>query len=339
MEELAALADQHLSHPVGDHQGAERLVAGGDGLGEGHEIGTRPEVLAAEPLPGATEAADDLVGREQDAVAVDDPLHLGPVGTRRDDDPARALHRLADERGDLVGTDLEDLLLELTRGLQAELVRVEVAAALEPVRLTDMDDAGDRQTALRMHGLHAAERSTGHGAAVVAVPTADDHLPLGLPAQLPVAAHHAHHGVVGLAAGAGEERVLELRRREPRETVGQLDGGRVRALEEAVVVRQLLHLTVSGLGELAPAVAERHTPKPRHAVEDTVPFRVVEVHALGMGDDPRAARRQGLVVGERVQVVRGVERLPFGGGVRGGHDFPDPCGVRRSAAGARAPRS
>ena len=61
----------------------------------------------------------------------------------------------------------------------------------------------------------------------------------GLPAQVPVAAHHAHDGVVRLGAGAGEEHVIELRRRQRHQRLGELDRRRVRGLEEAVVVRQL----------------------------------------------------------------------------------------------------
>ena len=339
VEELTALPDQHLGDTVRDHQGTEGLVTRGDGLGEGHEVGAGPEVLAAEPLAGAPEAADDLVRREEDAVAVDDALDLGPVGARRDDDAAGALHRFGDEGRDFIGADLEDLGLEFTRRLQTELVGIEVSAALEPIGLGDVDDAGDGQAALRVHRLHATEGSTGHGAAVVAVPAADDHLPLRLAAQFPVAARHPQHRVVRFAAGAGEERMLELGRRKPRQTVRQLDGGRVRALEEAVVVRQLLHLTVGGLGEFAATIAERHAPKPRHPVEDAIALGVVQVHPLGVGDDPRTARCQRLVVGERMQVVRGVQGLPLGGGVRDGHDIPVRRGVRRSAAGAPAPRN
>jgi hypothetical protein len=49
-------------------------------------------VFAAEPLAGASEAADDLIRREQDAVLVADALDLGPVGFRRNHQAASALH-------------------------------------------------------------------------------------------------------------------------------------------------------------------------------------------------------------------------------------------------------
>ena len=61
----------------------------------------------------------------------------------------------------------------------------------------------------------------------------------------------------------------------------QLDRRRVRRLEEAVVVRQLEHLAVRRVGQLAPAVAEVHAPQAGHAVEDLVAVGVVQVDALG----------------------------------------------------------
>src|SRR5690349_10054166 len=98
-------------------------------------------MLAAEPLPRTTKAAYDFVGRKQDPVLVDDPLDLGPIGVRGNHEPARPLHRFADERGDPVGADLQDLGLELARALQSELVRRKISTLTEPVRLVDVHDA------------------------------------------------------------------------------------------------------------------------------------------------------------------------------------------------------
>ena len=73
--------------------------------------------------------------------------------------------------------------------------RRQVAAALEPVGLVDVLDAGHGQQALLVHELHAAQAGAGNGAAVVAVPAADDDVALRLPFQLPVAAHQPDDGV------------------------------------------------------------------------------------------------------------------------------------------------
>ena len=195
---------------------------------------------------------------------------------------------------------------------------------------------------LLVHGFHAAERRAGDGAAVVAVPARNDDVAFRLAEQLPVAAHQADHGVVRFAAGAGVEHVVELRRRHFRENSRKLDRRRGAALEETVVVRQLQHLAVGGVGEFLAPVAERHAPQAGHAVEDLVALGRVDVHALGARDDARAARGQCLEVGEWMQVVRAVQSLPVR--CRGLLDLftvapLSDSDLRRSAAGARAPRS
>src|SRR3546814_5098874 len=63
------------------------------------------------PVAGATEAADHLVGDQQDAVLAADPLDLGKIARRRHDHPAGALDRLGDEGGDPLRPDLADPLL------------------------------------------------------------------------------------------------------------------------------------------------------------------------------------------------------------------------------------
>ena len=116
------------------------------------------------PKPQITSSDD-----EQDVALLADALDLGPIGLGRDDDTAGALDRLGDEGGDLALADLVDAALQFARRPQAELLRRLVAALGIPIGLGDMDDAGDRQAALFMHRLHAAERGAGDGRAVIAV--------------------------------------------------------------------------------------------------------------------------------------------------------------------------
>jgi len=85
----------------------------------------------------------------------------------------------------------------------------------------------------------------------------------------------------------------------------------MRALEEAVVERQLGHLPRGRVDQFLPAVADVDAPQPRHAVEHLVVVRIVDVDAFTARNDARAFRGECLAVGERVQVVRGVGALPL----------------------------
>ena len=193
---------------------------------------------------------------------------------------------------------------------------------LEPERLLDVHDARDRQAALRVHAAHAAEGGAGHGRAVVRVVAADEDRALGLAQQVPVAPHHAHHGVVAFRAGAGEEDVLELRRRHLGEQLGQLDGGRRGRLEEAVVEGQRAQLLRRGIDQCLLAVADVDAPQARHRVEDLLAVAVPQIDVLAPGDDARALARECLEVGERMEIVGRVGGLPLLG----------VAGLRRAAA-------
>ena len=233
--ELAAPVE-HLDHPVAHHHATHGHVAGGQTLGDWHQIRLQVVVLAAEPFAGAAEAADHLVGDEQNVMPGEDLANARPVAVWRHDDAAGALNRLGDERRDLVVAQRADLFFQLIGHADAEFLGSQRAAFAIPVRLVDVLDARDRQAALGVHALHAAQAGAGHGRAVIAVPAADDYLLLRLPLHRPVMAHHAHHRVVGLGARAGEEHMIHALRRQRGDLLRQLQRRRMGSLEKQVVI-------------------------------------------------------------------------------------------------------
>ena len=321
---LAAGLDQGVADPAADQHRGDRQVAGREALGGGDDVGREAEPLAAPPAAGPAEAADHLVGDQQHVVLAADALDLLPVALRRHDHAARTLDRLADERGDVVGPELEDALFQAARGLLAMGLRREVAAMRIPVGRLDVLEAWQRQVGLGMHRRQPGQARGRERHAVVAVRPADHDL-LGRPAlQVPEPAHELDRGVVGLGAGVGEEHAIEAWR-QLGEAGGELDRGRRRALKEGVVVGQRRHLAARRLDQLGAAVADIDAPQAGHAVEQPVALAVPEPAALGAGDDPAAPRRQLGMVGERVKVVPGIELAPAKGVCRG-HDlfFPNP---------------
>jgi hypothetical protein len=119
--------------------------------------------------------------------------------------------------------------------------------------------------------------------------------------------------------GRGVEDLVQPFRGDFGELRRELDRRRRRGLEEGVVVGQLEHLPVGGLGQLLAAIADVDAPQPGHAVEHAVAFRVLEPDALGLGNDAAAALLgQRLVIGEGVQVVTDVLGAPLGGRIAGG---------------------
>ncbi|MCY1445642.1 hypothetical protein D9M71_621690 [compost metagenome] len=102
-------------------------------------------------------------------------------------------------------------------------------------------------------------------------------------------------------------------RRHGGDRFGQLQCRWVGSLEEQVVVRQLAHLFGGHFNQLFTAVTDRHAPQARHAIEDLVALAVPQVHALGLGDDPRPLLLQLFIVTERCQVMLTAKGLPLTG--------------------------
>ncbi len=308
-------------------QGGERQIARGQRLGGGDGVRLDAHRLGGEPGAGAPVAGDHLVEHQQHVVLAADALHLRPIAGGRDLDAARSLDRLADEGRDVVRPRFEDRLLHRAGGAQAEIV---VALAgqleLEGIGHHHVDDVGHRAVQLAVHAFHAAERGAGDGRAVIGHLARDDAVLLGLALERPVVPDEADGGVVRFGPGGAEEDLAEAGRRNLGDLAGEQHGAGRRAAEEGVVVGQLLHLPVGGLGELLAAVADIDAPQARHAVEDLVALAVVDEGTVGADDHAAAGAAQVLVVGEGVEMVRGVDRLQlFQRVVHGGHR-ESPCG-------------
>ncbi len=92
-------------HDLGPADHARERVAGRDGLGDRHQVRLDPELLDREHRPGTAEAGLHLVDDQHDPVLGGDLAHALDELLRRRDEAALALHRLEDDRRDLLGGD------------------------------------------------------------------------------------------------------------------------------------------------------------------------------------------------------------------------------------------
>src|SRR4029079_9669038 len=184
---------------------------------------------------------------------------------------------------------------------------------VEPMRLLDMMEARQWQAALAMHSLHAAEARPDPRRAMIAAPTADEFLAIALAHEILLVANETHDRVIGLGAGIDEEDVVEPFGHMRRDLCRERGCRHRRRLEKRVVVRQIEHLPVGGLGQLLAAVTHIDAPQARHGIEQLVALRIPDPHPVGLRHNPRATfGMQGLVIGEGVEVMRGVLRDELG---------------------------
>ena len=298
--------------------------------------GSTPECSMAHHFPVRAGAGLDLVGDQQDAMAVADAADLLQEVGRGDDIAAFALDGLDEDGGDFFGRQdgLEELLFDVAGATEREgffFLRAAATAAIG-IGIANVRDAGDKGSeAALLLGLRAGERERAHGAAVEGAEEADDVLAAG------VVAGELHGALDGFGAGvAVVEPVRAGHGRDGGEALGE--GGHVFVVEVgAGHVDQLGGLILDGLDDFGVAVAGGGDGDAGGEVEELVAVDVGDADAAtGFGDQGIAAgvagrdetiiglddflgvgaRERGLDPGAELGVVPGTDG--FAGGVGDG---------------------
>ena len=93
--------------------------------------------------------------------------------------------------------------------------------------------------------------------------------------------------------------------------LAERDGRHVRRHEESVVIGQFFHLACGDICQTVATVADIDAPQASHTIDDPVPVTVRDPDTVSARDHARAALCQDVLRGERVHVVRGIQRLEF----------------------------
>ena len=133
---------ERLHHPVRCDDRADRGVRRGEAFRDRHQIGPDVVELRAEPRAEAAEAGNDLVGAEQDVVAVAQLTDAAPVPLRRRECTAGVLHRLEDHHRNRLRACGLDRLLQLVEQEGGELRLTLFGWAVIAVRVANMVHSG-----------------------------------------------------------------------------------------------------------------------------------------------------------------------------------------------------
>ncbi len=176
-----------------------------------------------------------------------------------------------------------------------------------------MVDVRNRQPALLVHALHAAEAGAGDGRAVVAIVAADEDVLGRLVLHRPEMSDHAQDGVVRFRTRVRIEHVIEVVRREFGQLGREHDRWLGGATEKAVVVRELVHLLRGDHAQFLATITDVDAPQPGEGVEQLVAFGIPDIAAFATDQDARALLGQRGIVVERMQMMVGVELLQESG--------------------------
>ena len=287
--ELGRLLGDRLVDTLRHHGRGEWHVTAGQRLGAGDDVGLHVVGLAAPHPAGAAEAADHLVGDQQDVVVLQDRLDQVEVPGRRRDDAARPHYRLGNEGRDVFRAFLLDQRLQLPSEARGEglLALADLGEAIV-VRAVGTHDIGTGQVEAVVKVRQPGQRGCSDADPVIRLGTRDDLL-LRRPAEgVVVVAHHLDRGVVRVGAAGAEEDARHLSRRQ-REQIGRgADGDVGRLVRESVVVRQRVELARRRRDQALVRESERRAPEPGHALEVLAALVIVDVDAAAARHDDRA---------------------------------------------------
>ena len=279
------LREERLDRALVGDEGAERRVCRGDPLGHGHHVGLDPVAGRPEPVADAAEAADDLVGHEQEPVLVADLAHALEVALGRGDRAGRVLDGLENDRRDglrpLVLHDAVDLVgaLQVAAGL-LRAVRAAVA-----VRHRRAQAAGQEGLELGAERRAPVDGERAHGRPVVGAAARHELVAGRLAAQPVVLARDLERRLDRLGAAADEEDAADVDRDELGDLLGELDRGRRREPDPVREERKRVELLLRGLGDPRPGpVADVDAVERRERVEVAVALVVPDVAPLAALD-------------------------------------------------------
>ena len=155
-----------------------------------------------------------------------------------------------------------------------------------------MDDVGDE---IEIAAVARLSRDGGREicGAVIGVFARDDVLLLRPAMEVVVELDEAQRRIDGRRSAGGEEDMVQIARRVFGEPAAEIDRGRRRNQPEGREIGHAPHLVGDGLGHLLAAIADIDAPHAADAVDHAVAAAVVDMDALGLGDDQGLARLGG----------------------------------------------
>ena len=257
---------EHLSDPLAHADTTQREVAGRDRLRELNQVGLHAPVIQAPHCSRAAEAGDDFVGCQQYVVLSADLADAWEVIVGRDDHSAGSLHGLGEEHRDGLRSLTQDRLFEFIRGGDTGTESGGGDIAIR-IRRWDVNEAGNARLEHWPIGRDTGGCCRCQRVAVIAPLPRDDFRLLWPALHSPVVPSGLETGVARLAASRREEESPDRRRRETRQSLGQLNRQRIGTSRVAGAIRQRLHLLSSNLGKFLPAVTRDDVPQTGEPVD------------------------------------------------------------------------
>jgi hypothetical protein len=293
---------------VTHHDAAHRDGARRDALGERDHVRHHAKALGSEGVAETAEPGDHLVEDQQDAMLVAQLAQPLEVALRRRQHAGRTGHRLNDNGGDGGGIMQRHHALKLVGQVHAPFgLTLGVGLLSAVVGVRQVISARQQRAKPLAVGDHAAHRNAAEAHTMITALTADHAGARGFTARTVIGERHLQGGVAGFRAGVGEERIVQVTRRQHGKARGQFENLRVAVLEGRREI-ELGSLLLDGVDDRLAAMTGIGAPQAGGRINQRAALHVVVVHVLGASDQTRPLLER--CVGRKAheegfQVVRG----------------------------------
>ncbi|MNI62191.1 hypothetical protein D3C73_1174990 [compost metagenome] len=171
------------------------------------------------------------------------------------------------------------------------------------VRATHVDHIGQWLAPAFVHVRQTGEAGGGEGGAVIAALARDQPMLARFADGGVVVAHELDRGIDRLGAGTLEHHLVQPLGGVGDQLGSEVGGRAVAAVGEGLLVRQLEHLRMGGLGQARLAETQGRAPEPGHALDVALTVFVEHVDAFATLDHQRADLLVQAEVGLGVKVI------------------------------------
>ena len=234
---------------------------------------------------GTPQAREDFVGDEKHVVTVTDLADNGVVFRRwRRAGNGCAQNGLCNERGNGIGADFVDRVLEFARTLHLAIRIFQSERAVIAVRRGNPGEVVEVRFEVTAPRITSRRRKCCHRVAVITQPAPDNYVPAIVAAFAMILPRDLDRDLVRLRSAASENRSRQVAGAKLSQLLGEYDAwfvGEVTIEHEGDSLKLLGHLPI----HVRKGVADRRHTDAGPEIEILLAGVIVQTHAFGAGDD------------------------------------------------------
>ena len=272
---------------LADRNGAHRDDRVGQALRRRDDVRQHAEPFRRRGITQATEAGDDLIEDQQDAVLVADFAQTLQIALRRHQNARRPGHRFHHDGGDGRRVVQRHQTLQIIGEMRAVFrLALREGIVFHIMRMADVVHAGQQRAEIHPVLDDPADGNTAEADTVIAAFATDQAGPCALAPCALIGQRDLQRRIAGFGPGIGKEDMIQIAGEHVAQTAGQFEGLVMAELEGRCEV-QFLYLFLHRFHDLRFGMPGIDAPQARRPVQDIAVIMAFVIHAFRRHEDAR----------------------------------------------------